>query len=461
METNKITAEGIICEALHYKEKMYGSDYPVQVLPHQIQDIIYATGECLNYPIDYIAASLCFVLSVGIGNTHVAKLKEGWTERAILYTALIGRPGVNKSHPLSFAFHPLFEHDAKNAVAFKKEIKEYEQLLYLSRKEREEQGISELPNEPVLKKFVVSDITPESLAFIHENNKRGICLYTDELASWFKNFNRYTKGSEEQFWLSLYNGKPIILDRRGSKNSVSVKNSFIGVIGTIQHGVLREMAKGERNQNGFLDRILFVLPNNLEKQYWSDHQLSRHVIPTWNNLMQKLINQEYLTDDNGDIIPVELYFQEDARKRLYDWQRENTDQCNREINETLMGIYSKLEIYAIRFCLILQVARWLCGEASKNSIDLVSVEGAIELVGYYQKTARKVQQIIAFSATLEQLPSDKQRLYNALPSDFSTAEGIQVASQFSISADSFKRMLSDFKDGLLDNYKHGRYRKLL
>lgn len=461
MDTNKITAEGIIHEALHYKGKMYGSDYPVQVFPHQIQDIIYATGECLNYPIDYIAASLCFVLSVGIGNTHVAKLKEGWSERAILYIALIGRPGVNKSHPLSFAFHPLFEHDAKNAVTFKKEIKEYEQLLCLSRKEREEQGISEMPNEPVLKKFVVSDITPESLAFIHENNKRGICLYTDELASWFKNFNRYTKGSEEQFWLSLYNGKPIILDRRGSKNSVSVKNSFIGVIGTIQHGVLREMAKGERNQNGFLDRILFVLPNNLEKQYWSDHQLSRHVIPTWNNLMQKLINQGYLTDDNGDIIPVELYFQEDARKRLYDWQRENTDQCNREINETLMGIYSKLEIYAIRFCLILQVARWLCGEASKDSIDLVSVEGAIELVGYYQKTARKVQQIIASSTTLEQLPSDKQRLYNALPSDFSTAEGIQVASQFSISADSFKRMLSDFKDGLLDNYKHGRYRKLL
>lgn len=98
---NKITAEGIIHEALHYKEKMYGSNYPVQVFPHQIQDIIYSTGECLNYSIDYIAASLCFVLPVGIGNTHVVKLKEGWTERAILYTALIGRPGVSKSHPLS------------------------------------------------------------------------------------------------------------------------------------------------------------------------------------------------------------------------------------------------------------------------------------------------------------------------------------------------------------------------
>jgi len=156
------------------------------------------------------------------------------------------------------------------------------------------------------------------------------------------------------------------------------------VIGTIQHGILKELAKGERNQNGFLDRILFVSPNNLEKQYWNDRQLSRHVIPTWNNLIQKLIEFDFVTNDNGDIIPFELHFQEDAKTRLYNCQRENTDQCNREINETLMSIYSKLEIYAIRFCLILQMARWLCGEAKKDSIDIVSVEGAIEFVKYYQ-----------------------------------------------------------------------------
>ena len=72
-----------------------------------------------------------------------------------------------------------------------------------------------------------------------------------------------------------------------------------------------------------------------------------------------------------------------------------------------------------------------------------------------------MQQIIGTTASLEQLPTDKQRLYNALPPDFLTAEGIQVAAQFSVSADSFKRILSEFKDNLLDNYKHERYRKLL
>jgi hypothetical protein len=459
MEENKITTEGIINDALQCREKLYGSEFPIHALPKQLREIIHLTSERLNYPPDYIAMALCYVISTLTGNTHVVKLKEGWTERAILYLALLGRPGTNKSHPLYFALRPLLDSDANNALKFKKEYKEYEEIFSYSRKEREEKGL-DMPEEPTLKKFVVSDITPESLAFLHENNKRGICLYSDELASWFKNFNRYNKGSEEQFWLSVFSGKPIILDRRGAKNSVSVKHSFINVIGTIQHGVLKELAKGERSQNGFLDRILFVIPNNLEKRYWNEDELSTHVIPYWNSLVQKLIDIDFTTDETGDPIPRELSFKSDAKKILYDWQRLNTDQCNQEKDEIMVGIYSKLEIYAVRFSLILQMARWLCGEADKNCIELKSVEGAIELVEYFKRTARKVQYIINSSDILEKMPMDKQKLYNALPREFSTAEGIKVAQEFSISADSFKRMIGELKGELLENYKYGNYRKI-
>lgn len=438
MEANKITPDGIISDALQCRDKLYGSEFPVHILPAQLREIVYATSERLNYPLDYIAMALCFVIAVLTGNTHVAKLKEGWVERSIIYLAFLGRPGTNKSHPLYFALRPLLDSDADNALKFKKKYKEYEEILSYSRKEREERGIELIPEEPTQKKFVVSDITPESLAFLHEGNKRGICLYSDELASWFKNFNRYNKGSEEQFWLSVFSGKPIILDRRGAKNSVSVKHSFINVIGTIQHGVLKELAKGERTQNGFLDRILFVIPSNLEKRYWNEDELSTHVIPYWNSLIQKLIDIDYITDETGDPITRELSFKPDAKKTLYDWQRLNTDQCNQEKEEIMMGIYSKLEIYAIRFCLVLQMARWLCGEADRDSIDLKSVEGAIELVEYFKRTAKTVQYIISSSDNLDKLPLDKQKLYYALPREFSTSEGLKVATEHAFSSDSFK-----------------------
>lgn len=56
--------------------------------------------------------------------------------------------------------------------------------IYISELKEEED--KEQATEPVLKKFIVSDITPEQLISIHQDNKRGICLYVDELMPWLK-----------------------------------------------------------------------------------------------------------------------------------------------------------------------------------------------------------------------------------------------------------------------------------
>ncbi|NDV97490.1 DUF3987 domain-containing protein [Dysgonomonas sp. 521] len=174
------------------------SEFPVHIFPKQIQDIILSTNECIDYPIDYIAPSLFFSCAVAIGNTHSIEVKKGWEETAILYMAIVGSPGINKTHPLAFAISPLLDKDIEANEVYKKAIAEYDRIANMSKKEREEEGISDFPIEPQLKKYVVSDITPESLSSILSINARGIVYYADELAAWFNNFNRYNKGSEEQ-----------------------------------------------------------------------------------------------------------------------------------------------------------------------------------------------------------------------------------------------------------------------
>lgn len=407
--------------------------FPVDVFPEPIRKIIRETKATLSYPTDFIASAICFTLSVGIGNNFVAKVKEGWNERAILYMAIIGRSGVNKSHPLSFAMQPLFEQDIKSSVKYQKERREYEKYILASKKEKEDKEQAE---EPVLKKFIVSDITPERLITIHQDNKRGICLYVDELMSWLKNFNRYNSGSEEQFWLSVFSGKPIILDRQGNKNSAFIKHSFISVIGTIQKGLLKELAKGERSENGFIDRILFVFPPHLKKEYWNELELSTNIAPLWAAIVKRLTDIQCATDEDGELIPNLLTFSTEARKLLYHWQHKNTDLCNSEMDEVLVGIYSKLDIYIIRFSLILQLSRWACDESDKVEIDSTSVKGAISIVEYFRITAQRVQGITNSSAALEQLTTDKYMLYNALPMEFSTGEGIAIAQKQNISMDS-------------------------
>ena len=458
---NNITAQNVINQAKSLSDRLSGSEFPIQALPLQIQEIARVTSECLGYPLDFISSSLCFAMSVAIGNTHTVKIKDGWSECAILYVAIVGKAGTNKSHPLSFAMKPLLDHDANESRKFKELFKTYQDTISLSKKEREERGIFETSDQPIQKKFIVSDITQESLSYIHEQNKRGICLYVDELKSWINNFNRYAKGSEEQFWLSVFSGKPIIIDRRGFTNSVSIKRSFIGVIGSIQHGLLKDLAKGDRSDSGFLDRILFVIPRDLRKKYWSLQDLPSHITPLWSNIMNEMIKLNFAVDQNDDPVPLELPFESQAKKKLYEWQRHNTDLCNKEPNEKLVGMYSKLEIYAIRFCLIIQIIRWVCKEADKDCIDLQSVESAIELTEYFRTSAKNVQLILNSTMVLENMTSDKIKLYEALPTDFATAEGAKIAGALSFTKDGFNRFLNEAKNGLLDNYRHGRYKKYI
>lgn len=277
--------------------------------------------------------------------------------------------------------------------------------------------------------------------------------------SWLKNFNRYNSGSEEQFWLSVFSGKPIILDRQGNKSSAFIKHSFISVIGTIQKGLLKELAKGEKAENGFIDRILFVFPPNLKKEYWNEFELSTHIALLWDSIVKKLTDIQCTTGENGEPIPSKLTFSAEARSLLYKWQHMNTDLCNTEMDEILVGVYSKLDIYIIRFSLILQLARWACDEAERMEID--QTKGAIAIVEYFRNSTKRVQEITNSSASLEQLPTDKSNLYNALPMEFTTGEGIKIAQKLNISVDAFKRFLADKKGKLFENVSHGSYKKMI
>ncbi|MGM0569051.1 MAG: DUF3987 domain-containing protein, partial [Elusimicrobiota bacterium] len=228
------------------------SGFPVEVFPEDVREVIRATNECLNYPLDFISASILYAASVAIRKKAKVKTPNGWYERAVIYIALVGRPGTNKSHPLSFALEPIRKQDKQAHQEYDQEKSEFEYAQSLSKKERENEGLSE-PEEPILTKRIVNDITPEALASVHKNNPEGLGVYVDELAGWLKNFNRYSSGGEQEFWLSCFSRKPIIIDRKTSQ-PIRVDDPFISVAGTIQPGVLNEFSKENRTSNGFIDR---------------------------------------------------------------------------------------------------------------------------------------------------------------------------------------------------------------
>ena len=430
--------------------------FPVHVLPDRLQRIIRELHDSNGFPVDYTAVSMMAALSVAVGNSHRVEVKRNWHESAILYIAIVGRPGACKSHPLAFAMRPLVNADWKNNLDYQKKYAEYQQAIAMSRKERVHAGFEQFPKEPKRLRYLVSDVTQEGLSAIHSHNPRGLCLWVDELSAWFKNFTRYNNGSEEQFWLSVFSAKTTISDRKNAKSSIFIKRPYISVIGTIQKKILSELAKGERSSNGFIDRILFVMPNLQQKARWNDKELPENIEQEWNGIIGKLIQQECALNEYGEIEPKILLFTEDAKRRLYEWQHHFSELCDRETNDTIVSIYCKLEIYIIRFCLIIQLARWTCGECDKTYIDLLTVERAIRLTEYFKESALSVQNILNENA----LTCQQQTIVNLLPPSFTTAQAIQVAEQNGMKERTFQRFLNDNIGTLFRKEKHGEYSKI-
>ena len=74
METSKLTAEGIIGEAVRIGAKMSGGEFPIEVFPIRIQRIISSLHDCQGYPVDYVAAAILAAIAVGIGNSHLVQV---------------------------------------------------------------------------------------------------------------------------------------------------------------------------------------------------------------------------------------------------------------------------------------------------------------------------------------------------------------------------------------------------
>jgi hypothetical protein len=429
--------------------------FPIEAFPAPIRRIIEATRDSLLYPVDFMGSAILVAISVAVGNTLKVQVKRGWQEGCTLFMALVGRPGTSKSHPLSFALAPFFKRDQALYKEYREELQEYKRELALHKKVKDG---SPPPEKPVIRKSLVQDSTPEALLEIHQHNPRGLGLYMDELMGFLNNFNRYSQGSEQETWLTIWSGKPLIQDRK-SGEPVNIPSPSVSVVGTIQNGLLGQLAQGNRSVNGFMDRILFAFPPNLVKDYWSETEIDPMVAEEWEKYIANLFEIPLEEREDGSLEPRVVQFSPGAHALLSEWQVYNTDLVNNAPTESLAGLYVKLETYCIRLSLNLQAAMWATGEDDLKYVGEQAVQGAIMLIEYYRRTGTIVNDIVNSYSPLENLREDRRVFYESLPVEFSTKEAQTMAAEQGIP----RRTLFEFlKDKTLFRHeKHSSYRKLI
>ena len=116
--------------------KLKAMPFPVDVFDSVFKDIIIATNEALNFPIDYSAACILTAVATAIGKTAVLEVKNGWKEFCPLYMDLLGNAGAMKSHPLDMFFNIIKTIDSEEYQKYSPLLEAYEEYLSFTKKEK-------------------------------------------------------------------------------------------------------------------------------------------------------------------------------------------------------------------------------------------------------------------------------------------------------------------------------------
>lgn len=395
--------------------------FPADVLPEPVRAFVTDAAKAIGCDASYIALPLLSALAAAIGNTHRIELKRGWTEPAILWTAIVGESGTLKTPAFKLAMKPTrktqataFKEHAAELVQWKNQSLRYEvELGNWKRQSAKGHGDigdpPEEPTRPVATRYIVSDTTTEALAPILLANPRGVLLARDELAGWLGSFDRYAKagkaGADSAHWLSMHNGEAMTIDRKtGIPPTIHVPSASVSITGGIQPGILARALGQEHHESGMAARMLFAMPPRKGKQ-WTEADVDVDTEAAVAAVFERLfgLTMEVDPDSADPLSPDErprlLRLSDDGKAAWVRFYNEHVTE-QEELSGDLAAAWSKLEGYAARLALVVHLTRCAAGDASLRNpalVDEASVAAGVVLVRWFANEARRVYAILSES----------------------------------------------------------------
>lgn len=415
-----------------------GNSFPLEVFPDPIQKLIHSAKNTNGFDKDYFSAGILSVCASAIGNS--VHLHNGsYKSKPILWLSIIGSRGTGKTHPLSFAKYPIEQKDNQTFIEYQSLMQEYEQ------KEKDTRG-----KRPNYAKFILKDFTPEKLAESLQHNEKGILIFQDELMRWINSFDQYKKGGDQQMYLDLFNGNELTVDRV-TKEPIRIPQTNVNILGGMQPEIVKQLASNNRGEDGFLDRFLFVYPENLEPHLFTGLDIPDGHKENYQRLIDHLLEAPHQTIKT-DSSNIEVF---------KEWQHKKATEY---FNDTLeRSVQAKMETYVWRLALIIETMQQAVTGSFNTSLQNENLEKAIGLVEYFRLNALRVHDKIMTKNPLEDLTALQMDLYKTLPYEFKRADVLPLFEQMKVGIRTGDRFLKNEK--LFDSFqtskelKAGNYKK--
>ena len=128
-------------------------------------------------------------------------------------------------------------------------------------------------------------------------------------------------------------------------------------------------------------------------------------------------------------------------KPLYDWQNEDIERQNAITDEKMIDSRAaKVPLNTARLALIFQLFRWACDESHKDFVDAESVNAAIRMSDYFEKSYKRMDDLVLTEAT----DPVKKQVLDSLGNKFVTAEAVKAGADFGFARRTVMYMLKDF-----------------
>jgi hypothetical protein len=249
------------------------ADLPAGVLPELVEQ--FARDRARRLGVDAGAPAAALVTALGslvpAGNRlQMRQLDTEWTVKPILWTAIIGPPGSNKSATINAAMGPVQKLQSAWRKSFAAD--EHKRKADETRRATAEKANKAKPENtdqvfegeaetarPRFRQKIYNDATTEALAVALCENPEGLLYHADELAGWLAGMDAYRAkgGKDRAFWLQAKEGGDFTVNRKLSER-ICVENCAISVLGGIQPDKIRALKLG-MSDDGLLQRFTPII----------------------------------------------------------------------------------------------------------------------------------------------------------------------------------------------------------
>lgn len=277
-------------------------EFPENVLAPAVRDYVQRAADGAGVTFAHVAVPLLSIASGLVGASRRVQASRSFIQPLSFWCAVVGFSGTGKTPGIGVSTRALVEIERLQRDKVAELQREHETKIEAAKVAQkqwlaavEEAVAAGMPAPPkpaeatkvgafVRPRLYVSDVTIERVAVLLQARPAGLSIIVDELAGLFANMNRYTQGSDREFWLEAWNGTPYSVERMG-REPIVLDRLLVSVTGGFQPDKLARAFDGDND--GMYARMCFAWPSEPGYRPLSDEVAE--VEPEIVNAMVKLL----------------------------------------------------------------------------------------------------------------------------------------------------------------------------